>query len=156
MSGKRGVRKIVLDEITQKFLSELRQERKRLNIRGKYAAEYCGCCERVLLQYEIGRACPSLEVLMKLSELYGYDLSESFNYKYYHRRIAPSEIYRLRKRYGLSYEELSRLTGYGCSTVHRASTTVYGVSLECVYAVLCILEREKESERIRRKVCRKR
>ena len=100
MSGKRGVLKIVLDEITRKFLSELRQERKRLKISSKRASEYRGCCEGILFQYEMGRACPGLEVLMKLSEL--------------------------------------------------------GVSLECVYAVLCILEREKELERIHRNVCRKR
>ena len=131
--------------------SEIIDKRNNVNISSKHASEYCGCCEGILFQYEIGRAYPSLEVLMKLSELCGYDLSESFNYKYYHRRIVPSKIYRLRKRYGLSYEELSLMTGYGISTVQRASTTVYGVSLECVYAVICILEREKELEQFRRR-----
>lgn len=154
--GRQNVKLIALDEITCKFLAVLRSERIRRKLTLKHVAEYCGCSYSRIGECERGKMYPSLESLMRLSELYEYDLSESVNYKYYHGKIRYSEARREMKRYKLTYDELSDLTRFSRLSVYRALNADRGVSVECLRRVLEVLEHEKECERIRLKLCRKR
>lgn len=156
MAFKKGTKKIALDAITCKFLTALRSERIRRGLTLKETAGYIGCTFGKISEFERGEAYPALETLMRLSELYDYDLSGSVNYRYYHRKIHSCIIWREMKRYKLTCKELTGLTGYGLLAIYRAVHVESGLSLECLNAVISVIKREKESERIRRKVCRKR
>lgn len=144
MPFKKGIKLIVLDEITRKFLSELRRERKRRGLTLKETAVYIGCTFGKISDFERGETYPGLETLMRLSELYDYDLSGSVNYMYYHGKIHYCDIKKLMKRYKLTLKELTSLTGFGRMSVFRAVHLGREVSLECLDAVLGVLKRENE------------
>ena len=144
MSFKKGTKLIVLDEITRKFLAVLRNERQRKGLTLKETAAYIGCTFSKISAFERGESYPGLETLMRLSEMYDYDLSGSVNYRYYHGKIYRCVIWREMKKYKLTCKELSSLTGYGLLAIYRAVHVESGLSLECLDAVLGVLKRENE------------
>ena len=149
MSFKRNTKLIVLDEITRKFLSELRTERKLRGLTLKETAGYIGCVFSKISEFERGDVYPSLETLMRLSELYEYDISGSVNYRYYHGKISSNKILSEMKRYKLTCKELTCLTGFGLLAIYRAVHMDRGASLECISSILSVIEREKELSRFR-------
>lgn len=144
MAFKKGTKKIALDAITCKFLAALRSERLHMGLTLKETAGYIGCTFSNIGEFERGEAYPALETLMRLSELYDYDLSGSVNYRYYHGKIYSCNIKKLMKRYKLTLKELTSLTGFGRMSVFRAVHLGREVSLECLDAVLGVLKRENE------------
>ena len=93
----------------------------------------------------------ALGILMRLAEIFGYDLSDSVNYKVYHGELKPQNIKRLLCRYGLSYGELSELTGYAAANIYASVNQKSYGSIACLSAVLEVLRRERELERFRTK-----
>ncbi|MBQ7594135.1 MAG: hypothetical protein IJU48_07265 [Synergistaceae bacterium] len=91
---------------------------------------------------------------MKLAELFGVNLSASINYKFFYRKFCPDKLRQQIYRYGLTYAELSKLTGY---TESRISESVRmrprGTAL-CLSAVLEVLKSEMEAYKFRNKICR--
>ena len=78
---------IVLDVITQEFLSRLRELRRSLGLTQREAASALGIHRDLFRLYENGRKIPYLERLLMLADFYCYDISDSINYKFYHGEI---------------------------------------------------------------------
>ena len=139
----------MLDAPTRKFLGMLRSFRTQARLTLRELATAIGAPLGTVKMYELGLNLPSLGVLMRLAEFFGYDLSESVNYKVYHGQISPSSLKRSLRRYALSYGELSRLTGYAKTNIYASvNQKTYG-SLACLFAVLEVLRQEREQEALR-------
>ncbi|MBQ7544903.1 MAG: helix-turn-helix transcriptional regulator [Synergistaceae bacterium] len=151
----KGMRLIVLDEPTGKFLSALRSVRHKAGMSQRETARAVNIKKETYQMYELGLNRPSLERLMRLAEYFGYDLSESVNYKVFHGKIQPCSIKRELRRYGLSYRELSEQTGYTRDRIcHSVRMNAKG-SIKCLFAVLEVIRQEQEMETFRRKYCLK-
>ena len=141
------------DDESRRFIVSIRELRQRQGIRAKDVAEKLGidCCS--YRRYERGAASPSLEKLIKTAEILCYDLSGSFNYKYYYGKISLIEIRRSLKRYGISHDELSRLTGY--SKVHIRNTLYHcgEGSMMCLGAIYDVIKHEQVAEAFRTAHC---
>lgn len=82
---------------------------------------------------------------MKLAELFGYDLSDSVNYKYFYRTIQPLSIKSSLRKYGLTYGEVSRLTGYDKGHIYESVNLFPETTLACLSAVLEVIRQEQEA-----------
>lgn len=87
-----GSKMIALDEPTQKFLSILKALRIAAGVSREEIAEIAGTSKSDMKMYELGFYQPSLGILMRLAEYFSYDLSDSVNYKYHHKKLNPSEV----------------------------------------------------------------
>lgn len=148
-----GIKMIVLDDPTQKFLSVLRATRESAGMSRSQIARSMNIPTKTFQMYELGLCYPSLGNLMRLAEILRYDLSDSVNYKFFHGKLNPYEIKQKLKRYDLSYREISEATGYtrdriSCSILMRPKG-----SLHCLHAVLEVIRREQELEKFRSKHC---
>lgn len=144
-------KKIALDDPTRKFLGNLRAERKKAGLMWReLSAAICVPLGTVKM-YAMGRNAPTLGILMRLSEVLGYDLSDSVNYKVYHHLIYPCDVKRRLRRYDLSYRELAELTGYAENHIWASvNRKPYG-SIVCLWSVLEVLRREHELEEFRKR-----
>lgn len=148
-----GGKLIVLDGPTRKFLGELPALRGKLGLSQRKLVALMNLPLGTYQMYEAEINYPSLEVLMRLAEFFKYDLSESVNYKYYHRQIPPARLKARLERYGLSLSELSKLTGYGRAEISCAINFRGRGCVACYEAVLEALRVERESEQFRLKYC---
>lgn len=141
---------IALDDATRKFLCTLSKARRKARLTLRELASAIGAPVGTVKMYELGLNLPSLGILMRLAEFFCYDLSDSVNYKVYHGELRPQSIKSLLRRYGLSYGELSRLTGYAKTNIYASvNQKPYG-SIACLFAVLEVLRREQELEALRK------
>ena len=150
---REGTKIIVLDGPTQRFLEEFPKLREKLGLTQSELAASINLPIDTYKKHEIHKDTPSLKVLMSLVEYFGYDLSESVNYKYYHQEIPPSELREKLRRYGLNAKELSRLTGYSLSQVKGVIYDLPRSSVLCYAAILEVLRSEQELEYFRRRYC---
>lgn len=148
MSAERSY--IVLDEPTRKFLGTLGNVRRKAGMTLRELASAIGAPLGTVKMYEQGLNLPSLGILMRLAEYFGYDLSDSVNYKVYHEEVKPPSIKRVIRRYGLSYGELSELTGYATANIYASVNQKSYGSIACLFAVLKVLRRERELEELRK------
>ena len=140
---------IALDDATRKFLGTLRSARREAGLTLRELASAIGAPLGTVKMYELGLNLPSLGILMRLADLFGYDLSASVNYKVYHGQICPCKLKRSLRRYALSYGELSRLTGYATANIYASVNQKSYGSIECLSAVLEVLRHERELEAFR-------
>ena len=137
------------DDESRRFIRSMRELRQSqgLGVQDVATKLEIDCCS--YRRYESGAANPSLERLIKTAEILCYDLSGSFNYKYYHGKISLIEIRRCLKRYGISHDELSRLTGY--SKVHIRNTLYHcgEGSMMCLGAIYDVIQQEQAVEKFR-------
>ena len=143
---------IVLDEPTRKFLECLSTERKKSGLTLRKLSEAIDAPLGTVKMYELGLNYPSLAILMRLAKVLCYDLSESVNYKVYYGMLCPREIKRKLRRYGLTYTELSKLTGYPKENVYASVNQKRYGSVLCLSAVLGVLKQEEELEVLRKRV----
>ena len=155
MTRRISEKHIALDEPTREFLSSLRVLREHSGMSVSYAANCLGIRRSALYVYENGRHKPNLNTLMKLAELFEYDLSGSINYKFYHGKLCASEIKDKLTMYGLTYSELSKLTGYDAERISDAVNLREHGSILCLWAVIEEIKREEHMWQIRRKILRK-
>ena len=127
---------IVLDEPTSKFLSTLRTRREEIGQKQKDVALAVKIAPPMLYIYETGKRYPTLQTLMKLADYFGYDLSESVNYKFYRGEIRPSETKERIQRQRLTYLQLALATGYSQKSVGQSVRQAPNGSLLCLNAVL--------------------
>ena len=139
------------DEPSHIFMSSIRECRKRHGLTAREVAEKLGIDVSSYRRYERGAAIPSLEKLIKTAEILGYDLSESFNYKYYHGKISRIKIRRSLKHYGITHDELSGLTGYSRIQIQNTLYNYGEGSMLCLGAIYEVIEQEKAYERLRHK-----
>ncbi|MBQ7543671.1 MAG: helix-turn-helix transcriptional regulator [Synergistaceae bacterium] len=142
---------IALDGPTQEFLRGLRGMRENAGLSQRELCKALNISRGTFHMYELGLNNPSLGMLMRLAEYFGYDLSDSVNYKVYHGKLTPADIKRTIRRYGLDYRELSRLTGYNFQHISQSVNMSGRWSAECLSAVLEVLRHERELERFRTK-----
>ena len=140
-----SVKRIVLDEPARKFLQSLKGMREKAGLTKAALADAIGIARTNLTNYESGERLPSLEVLIKLAEFFGYDLSKSLNYKLHNGEISPAWLRSQLKRYGFNYAELSRITGYSLYSVRNCFVFSRRVTPQCLYAVIEVLERERQA-----------
>ena len=148
MSAERSY--IVLDAPTLEFLSGLRELREKAGLSQRELCKALNISRGTFHMYELGLNLPSLGILMRLAEVFGYDLSASVNYKVYHGEMKPQGIKRVIRRYGLSYGELSELTGYATANIYASVNQKSYGSIACLFAVLKVLRRERELEELRK------
>ena len=147
---------ICRDEVTLKFLRSVKSERLRKGLRIKELARMLGVSRFTVMACERGRWLPELPMLIKLAEILGCDISGSVNYKYYHGEISPRKIKSQLSRYGLTQEEIGRLTGYSEKAVRSTLSFRKGnFSLDCLNAILEVLAREQSSFEYRRELLRR-
>ena len=141
------------DAESRRFIGLMRSLRKSQGLQVQDVAEKLGigCCS--YRRYESGKARPSLERLIRAAEILMYDLSGSFNYKYYHGQISRVRIRRELKRYAISHDELSMLTGYSKVQIQSTLYNCGEGSMTCLGAIYDVIEREKAVEKIRRDYC---
>lgn len=149
MSAERSY--IVLDAPTREFLRGLRELRKKAGLSQQALSAELGIDQKAIYAYEHGLRRPTLGMLMRMAEYFGYDLSASVNYKVYRGELSPSALKRKLRKYSLTYPELSSLTGYSEVRI-RNTVNMYGTgNAECLFAVLEVLRQERELERFRTK-----
>ena len=140
---------ILLDEIVKKFLGSLRDLRKSFGMSCNELAEKLNISSFCVYDWEEGKCYPTLEKLIRLAEVFDYDISESLNYKYFYK-INSSGIYTSMKRYGLNYRELERITGFKRHRV-RGSILMNGRgTVSCLAAVLAVIDDERKRAKFRR------
>ena len=148
----RNQKEILLDEPTKKFLSSLRFLRKRAGKSLKDIAEQIDSTLHSVHDWEVGRCYPQLEKLIRLAEIFNYDISESLNYKYFSRTINPQVIKQSMKRYGLDYLELEHITGFKRNRVRASVLLRDDGTISCLAAVLAVIEQERKFSEFRKEI----
>ena len=136
-------KKICLDEVSMRLLRSLKTERQKLGMSQRELGELIGFAQCSIGEYERRVKIPPLCKLIKLSEIFGYDLSSSVNYKYWHRKIDWQNLRKQLEYYGFTVRELSVYVGYGESAVDKVFWQIRGFSLSCLNAILGIFEDER-------------
>ena len=148
MSAERSY--IVLDAPTREFLSGLRGLRENAGLSQQALSAELATDQTAIYAYEHGLRRPTLGMLMRMAEYFGYDLSDSLNYKIYRGELSSSALKRSLRKYSLTYPELSSLTGYSEVRI-RNTVNMYGTgNAECLSAVLEVLRHERELEELRK------
>lgn len=143
---------IVLDEVTVKFLSELRNLRLQKGLSIYRVSPEVGISHHVISRYERGKLTPMLENLITLAEYYDYDISESINYRFYYRKIKSCDLKAELKRYGLSTRELSNITGYRITRIQESLKMASTGTILCLAAILDVISHERELYKFRKKL----
>ena len=139
---------IALDDITVEFLKNFRTIRKKLGLTQNDIARASGSAPSNIISIEKGSTSPTLFLLIKLAEILQTDISESINYKFFYRQIRPETIKEAMRSYGLSYIELSQITGYERKHISLSVRLAPKASLKCLYAVLQAIHREKAARAV--------
>lgn len=140
---------ICLDDVAEKFLSELQNLRKKSGLTVDEVCVFVGINRHALLFYEQKKCNPSLGTFLNLAKLFDYDISKSVNYQYLHRTGGATNIPKRLKHYGLTAQELSELTNYDESTITNTMYSPKFGSIACFSAILNVLEQESKSAQFR-------
>lgn len=136
---------VALDPPTVTLLTSLKPLRVSANLTQEALANHLSTTKESIFAYEKRKVAPKLEALMSLANFFNYDLSESVNYKYYHRLIDPPTLKDRIKRLGLRYLDIGELTGYSERMI-IGSINLNPASLPCLYAIFKALEQaEREA-----------
>ena len=150
-------KQIVIDAPVKEFLSELKELRERAGISQPKLAQELNIGRTTMQSYELGVSMPTLGTLIKLAEYFNYDISQSFNYKYFHGEIQSREVKKKLKYYGISNKELSEITGYDktCISCSIRMTKDNHATLACLAAVLKVIEQEEAQYKHRQEILQK-
>lgn len=147
-------KRICLDEVSVRFLRLLKSERLNLGMSQMELAHLTGINQCSIGEYERGAKIPPLCRLIKLSEIFGYDLSSSVNYKYFHEKIDWWYLRQQLTKYGFTCRELSSYVGYRESAVNKVFWQIRGFSLDCLNAILGVFEDERRMLKFRNELLR--
>lgn len=143
------------DNVSMRLINSIKEERIKSGLTQRQAAEILEINTRTMKKYELGRKLPHLVMLLKIANLFNYDITESINFKIYHSKFCMYKIKTELRMYGLSHKELSELTGYSVSQVRNTLYMNHCGSLCCLGAICEVLSREKGAYKYRKKLCRK-
>ena len=146
---------IVLDNITSEFLKNMRSIRKNLGFTQEFIANYANVQRTAITGYERRYSNPLLVVLIKLAEVLKTDISESINYKFFYRKIDTEKIRRAMRVYGLSFTEISTMTGWDARTISIAARAKPNASIHCLNDLLQVINKEKTAFAVRQHLTRK-
>lgn len=114
-----------------------------------------GVTRTIISTYETGRRVPTVRNFVKLAEIFGHDISQSVNHKYYHGQIDWRKLRQQLTYYGFTYRELS---GYICcdaSCVRIVFSRKPYFSLDCLSKILEIFEDERRLLKFRKELLRR-
>ncbi len=134
---------IAHDKITSDFLKNLRSIRKSLGFTQDFVANAIGITRPTFIYIEKGLIAPSLEIFIKLAKVLKIDISASINAKFFYKKIKSKEIKEAIRSYGLSYAELSQITGYSPERISLSVRLKPDASIRCLYAVLQVIHKER-------------
>ena len=153
-------KQICCDDITRRFLLELRSLRKRKGLSQSGLAKMLEVNEMTIRRYELGKTIPHVARLNKLAEILDYDISDSVNYRFHHNKICGYDLRSRIERYGFSNAELQEITGYSARmirAIRKYHHDDYNVSLIVLDAVNQVLNDEQEHALFRdRLICKSR
>ena len=139
---------IALDKVTAEFLKNFRAIRKNLGFTQDFVAKAAGIVPSTVIAIEQGFCNPKLALLVKLAKILKIDISESINYKFFYKKIKPEKIKKALRSYGLSFVELSQITGYERKHISLSVRLAPRASLQCLHAVLQVIHREQTTRAI--------
>ena len=139
-----GAKKIVIDEVAANFLKNMKSIRLKSNYQAEAVAILVGHNPKAIREYERYNRTPTLRTFIKLAELFNYDVSESINYKFYHRKINTGNLIKRIRYYGLTIADLSAITGYSTSAISKSIHLKRGASILCLYTVMQAIEDEEK------------
>ena len=134
---------IALDDITIEFLKNMRSIRKNLGFSQAAIAKAVGYERTTIVAVELGHAYPCLELLLRLADFFHFDISQSINYKFFHRKIDTARIKKSIRLYGLSFKEISHITGYCPEFISSSVRMKPDASAICLQAILNVLRKER-------------
>ena len=155
MAKYRNARYMYKDEISVNFLRSIRERRKKQKLTAEYVAHFLGVHTNTLYDYEKCKTVPSVARLIQLAEFYGVDISDSINYKTANYQKFLCEIKEKLKKYAISYRELAKLISYSEVSVYQIFNGVYRGSTEFFDCVQSVLKSERESEKIRSSILKR-
>ena len=120
MKSRSGLKQIIIDECVADFLYSLKE---RIEARGLTVLEFakkCGVDPSDLKGIIKGAWSPLYPTLVKLANALDYDLSESFNYRYFNDLIDIERMKRTLKQNYISVEKLASQIGYTKMTTYKA------------------------------------
>ncbi|MBQ7578127.1 MAG: helix-turn-helix transcriptional regulator [Synergistaceae bacterium] len=100
------------DEYTVKFMRDLGGLMKQAGFDISTLAERIEISRSSLQEYRRCFSFPRLKNLMKLVKFFNYDLSQSINYKVFHKEINFNAVRLRLKRLGITRYEFPRIKGY--------------------------------------------
>ena len=145
----RDNKEIFLDEPVKKFLALLKSLRIKTGKNRHEIADMLNIKYSTIWDWETGRRYPHLESLIRLAEIFNYDISESLNYKYFYKTINSQVIRDAMKRYGLNYLELEQITGFKRGRVRASILLRDDGTISCLAAVLAVIEQERKFSQFR-------
>ena len=127
--------KIVLDDITEKFVRTLaerieNQEKDVLTFATKH-----GFFPMKLWDIINKRDLPSYEDLVKLAEILNYDLSESFNYRYYNNLIDIEGMRAEIAKRGMTLQDMNKAIGASCSASQALCPNIKKRSMAALHKI---------------------
>ena len=147
----RDSKEIFLDEPVKKFLASLKSLRIKAGKSRYEIADILNTTYHVIWDWEFGRCYPHLKSLIRLAEIFNYDISESLNYKYFYKTISSQVIKDSMRRYGLNYLELEQITGFNHNRVRASILLRNDGTISCLAAVLAVIEQERKFSQFRRR-----
>lgn len=147
---------IVLDNITSEFLKNLRSLRKEKKFSLDFVAHCLGTTSSNIISYEKGTNVPTLLRFIKLAELLDFDISASINYKFFYGKIRTYKLLKALDAFDFSLSEISQITGYCERCVNDAINLSPYASIHCLYAVIQLVQRERNSLALREKLIKER
>lgn len=148
----RNNKEIVLDEPVKIFLTSLKSLRETAGKSRREVANILNTNYSTIWDWEAGRCYPHLERLIRLAEIFNYDISESLNYKYFYRTINPQVVRQSMKRYGLNYFELEQITGFKRNRVRASVLLRDDGTIQCLASVLAVIEQERKLSEFRKEI----
>ena len=133
-------KKLFLDENTENFLRNLKSLREKSGFTREQTAQIIGITVDTLTRYECLHCLPSVKNFIQLAALFGYDISENINYKFYSGKIDYAKIKAKIKNLGMSLAALAKLTNYSEASINLVFSKCKNSSIACLAAVLNILE----------------
>ena len=151
---KRTFLRIHMDEQTQRNLRNMKADRKRLGLSRKNLADRLGVKYSAVADYELGRNAPHLSRYLLLAEILGWNIEDSANYMFAHT-TARYDLKKRARTYGLSTEELSRLTNFSQDTIENALYMHKAGTVNGFAAILEVIQEEERRSKLTQELTRK-
>ncbi len=132
--------KLILDEDTMKFFSELKTLREKAGLTREETAQIIGVTTDTIAHYEAGSRPPSAKVFVQLATLFKYDISKNLNYLFYSGKVDYSKIKAQMRKLNLTRSSLAELTKYSVQSIYVALNRHMDSSPACLKAVMNALE----------------
>ena len=145
----------MLDEPTKKFIRSLKfliWEKTGMSV--SQFAKSLNISSSLMYQYISFKKIPSIRRLMFLVNYFDYDLSESINYKLYHKKIVLWDLKARMRNIGMTFREASQILNCKYRSLNRIfwprDKDLFSV---CILAdFISMLEREEAAYKATRKV----